>query len=54
MPDGSIQIVELVEKPVPTAQVQFKSNGSIALSRRVSREGILAASRADRDSSALV
>ena len=50
MPDGSIRIVELVEKVVPTAKIKFNRDGTMVCSRRVSRAGIVGALRADRDS----
>lgn len=49
MPDGSIRIVELVEKTVSTAEIQIKRNGTISCTQRPSRESISAALRADRD-----
>lgn len=49
MPDGSIRIVELVEKAVPVAEVEFNRDGTIACSQRVSREEIFSTLRADRE-----
>jgi hypothetical protein len=49
MPDGSIRIMELGEKTVPTVKVQFNRDGTISCSQRPSRAAILAALRVDRD-----
>jgi hypothetical protein len=49
MPDGSIRIIELSEKPVPEAKVTFRKDGTISLSQRPARASIIAALRADRD-----
>jgi hypothetical protein len=49
MADGSIRIVELVERAVPVTKVKFKRDGTMVCSQRVSREGILSALRADRE-----
>jgi hypothetical protein len=51
MPDGSIRIVELVEKQVSTTRAQVRRDGTIAVEARPSREDILAALRADRETS---
>lgn len=48
MADGSIRIVELVEKPVPVVKAKFNRDGTVTLPRRPSREAITAALRADR------
>ena len=47
--DGSIRIIELVEKEVPTVTFKFKSDGSFECPRLMNREQIKAAIRADRD-----
>lgn len=48
-PDGSIRVIELVEKDVPVAPVKFNQDGSFECRRLMSREQIRAALRADRD-----
>ena len=49
MPDGSIRIMELAEKVVPTVKVKFNADGTVSCAQRPSRAGILAALRADRE-----
>lgn len=49
MPDGSIRIMELAEKVVPTVKVHFNRDGTFVCAQLPSREGILAALRADRE-----
>ena len=49
MADGSIRIVELVERPVPEVKAKFNRDGTISFPRRPSRETIANAVRADRD-----
>ena len=49
MSDGSIRIVELVEKSVPIAEIKFNRDGTIVCSQRPGRESILSALRADRE-----
>ena len=48
-PDGSIRVIELVEKEVPTVRVKINRDGSFDCPRLMSREDIRAALRADRD-----
>ena len=48
-PDGSIRVIELVEKDVPTVAVKFNKDGSFDCPRLMSREQIRKALRADRD-----
>ena len=48
-PDGSIRVIELVEKEVPVVPVKFKKDGSFACPRLMTREQISQAIRADRD-----
>jgi hypothetical protein len=47
--DGSIRVVELVEKTVPTVTVKVNRDGSFECPRLMSRAGVRAAVRADRD-----
>ena len=46
--DGSIRLIELVEKEVPLVKVKFNKNGSFECPRLMSRDEIRAAIRADR------
>lgn len=48
-PDGSIRIVELVEKEVPLVTPVRTREGFLMLPRRLDRKSIAAAIRADRD-----
>jgi hypothetical protein len=48
-PDGSIRLVELVEKEVPTVRPIRTKEGFLMLPRRLDRQTIAAAIRADRD-----
>jgi hypothetical protein len=48
-PDGSIRVIELVEKEVPVVPVKFNKDGSFKCSRLMTREQIRQAIRADRD-----
>jgi hypothetical protein len=50
MPDGSIRIVELVEKTVPTVTAIRTREGFIMLPKKLDRKAVAAAIRADRDS----
>jgi hypothetical protein len=47
--DGSIRLIELVEKEVPVAKVIFHEDGSFECPPLMTREQILATIRADRD-----
>jgi hypothetical protein len=49
MPDGSVRIMELAEKTVPTVKVQINRDGTISCCQRPSRAAILADLRADRE-----
>ncbi|MCI0743887.1 MAG: hypothetical protein L0Y58_00630 [Verrucomicrobia subdivision 3 bacterium] len=48
-PDGSIRLIELVEKPVPMVKTR-KQDGFVLVDAKVDRKAIRAAIRADRDS----
>ena len=48
-PDGSIRVVELVEKEVPVVKVKRNKDGTYNVPRLMTREEIRAAIRADRD-----
>ena len=48
-PDGSIRLVELVEKSVPVAGIR-KQGGFVLVNAKVDREAIRLAIRTDRDS----
>ena len=48
-PDGSIRVVELVEKKVPVVKVKRNRDGTRHCPRLMTREEIRAAIRADRD-----
>ena len=48
-PDGSIRLIELVEKEVPLVKVKFNKDGSFECPRLMSRDEIRAAIRASRD-----
>ena len=48
-PDGSIRLVELVEKEVPTVRPVRTKEGFLMLPRKLDRQIIRAAIRADRD-----
>lgn len=47
--DGSIRVVELVEKKVPVVKVKRNKDGTYRCPRLMTREQIRAAIRADRD-----
>ena len=49
-PDGSVRVVELVEKEVPVVKPVRTREGFLMLPVKVSRAAIRAAIRADRDS----
>jgi hypothetical protein len=49
-PDGSVRVVELVEKEVPVVKPVRTGRGYLMLPLKASRESIRAALRADRDS----
>jgi hypothetical protein len=48
-PDGSVRVVELVEKEVPVVKPIRTAEGFLMLPANISRETIRAAIRADRD-----
>ena len=48
-PDGSIRVVELVEKEVPVVRLKKRKDGLFTCPVKLSREDIRAAIRADRD-----
>jgi hypothetical protein len=48
-PDGSVRVVELVEKEVPLVKPVRTPEGFLMLPVKISRQSILAAIRADRD-----
>lgn len=48
-PDGSIRLVELVEKEVPTVLPVRTKEGFVMLPRKLDRQTITAVIRADRD-----
>jgi hypothetical protein len=48
-PDGSIRLIELVEKEVPVVPVKFNKDGSFECRRIMSRREIVESIRADRD-----
>jgi hypothetical protein len=48
-PDGTIRLIELVEKAVPVARIR-RQNGFVLVDTKVDREAIRLAIRADRDS----
>jgi hypothetical protein len=48
-PDGSIRIVELVEKEVPVVKPVRTKEGFLMLPVKISRKAIIRAIRADRD-----
>jgi hypothetical protein len=48
-PDGSIRVVELVEKKVPVVRIKRNKNGIFSCPVRLSRQDIRAAIRADRE-----
>src|ERR1700723_477149 len=48
-PDGSIRVMELVEKEVPVVPIKFNKDGSFACPRLMTRRQICQAIRADRD-----
>jgi hypothetical protein len=50
MPDGSIRVVELVEKEVPTVEPIRTKEGFLMLPVKLERKIVAAAIRADRDS----
>jgi len=47
-PDGSVRLIELVEKDVPQAKTR-REDGFVLIDARLNRGSILAAIRADRD-----
>jgi hypothetical protein len=49
LPDGSIRVVELVEKTVPVLKIKVNRDGSFECPPLMSRETIRATLRADRD-----
>jgi hypothetical protein len=49
-PDGSIRIVELVEKDVPIVKPVRTKEGFLMLPTKLDRKSVAAAIRADRDS----
>ena len=50
MADGSIRLMELVEKEVPTIQPVRTQGGFLMLPTKLDRKTVAAAIRADRDS----
>jgi hypothetical protein len=48
-PDGSIRIVELVEKEVPVVSLVRSKEGFLMLPVKLDRKAVAAAIRADRD-----
>ena len=50
LPDGSIRIVELVEKAIPIVSPIRTKEGFLMLPRKLQRKTVAAAIRADRDS----
>jgi hypothetical protein len=48
-PDGSIRVVELVEKDVPVVRPVRTKEGFLLLPRKLDRRTVSAAIRADRD-----
>ena len=50
MADGSIRVMELVEKVVPTVQPVRTKEGFLMLPVKLDRKAVAAAIRADRDS----
>ena len=50
MADGSIRLMELVEKEVPTIQPVRTKGGFLMLPTKLDRKTVAAAIRADRDS----
>jgi hypothetical protein len=48
-PDGSIRVIELVEKEVPVVPVKFNKDGSFECRRIMTRAQVVASIRADRD-----
>ena len=48
-PDGSIRVVELVEKEVPVVEPMRTKEGFLMLPRKLNRKTVSAAIRADRD-----
>ena len=50
LPDGTIRIVELVEKSVPLVKPVRTKEGFLMLPKKVDRKTVAAAIRADRDS----
>ncbi|MGH7951075.1 MAG: hypothetical protein ACREFE_04030 [Limisphaerales bacterium] len=47
--DGSLRIIELVEREVPVVKVKFKADGTFECPRLMNREQILDYIRAERD-----
>ena len=47
--DGSVRVIELAEREVPTARVKFNADGSFECPSLMSRQQISEAIRADRD-----
>jgi hypothetical protein len=50
MPDGSIRLVELIEKEVPLVEPVTSPEGFLMLPRKLDRKTIATAIRMDRDS----
>ena len=48
-PDGSIRLIELVEKEVPVVPVKFNKDGSFECRRIMTRREVVESIRADRD-----
>ncbi|HQL80491.1 MAG TPA: hypothetical protein PLU91_20000 [Verrucomicrobiota bacterium] len=48
-PDGSIRVVELVEKEVPVVRPRQTREGFLLLPQKLDRQTVSAAIRADRD-----
>jgi hypothetical protein len=49
MPDGTVRLVEMVEKDVPVVKPIRTSEGFLLLPAKIDRKAIRAAIRADRD-----
>jgi len=52
-PDGSIRVMELVEKEVPVVPIKFNRDGSFECPRLMTREQICQTLRADRDAQSM-
>jgi hypothetical protein len=48
-PDGSIRVVELVEREAPVVKAKRTQNGFLMLPAKIRREEIVRSIRADRD-----